>query len=363
MNNYWKNLSGVLAVILLAAANAHSEVIYLKDGQVIHGTILDEAFKVKTQFGENNIKLSLIDSVNFNGFAKDRKTDEIIWTGKYADAEFQLELSGILVGMSTSRGQKLAIAAPRESAKSTIVSLQYVIYCICYKVEDFIVIISSTADQAVNFLSNIKQELERNDLLWRDFPEVCEIGRKPGPPRWSQKDIVTRNCVKVIALGVGQQIRGRRNKEHRPSLIILDDVETDESFQTPDAFNKLQDWLTKAVLKSGTSTTNVVYVGTIHHYNSLLAQFTNPTSHSGWIKKIYRSVINWSERFDLWEKWVKIFNYQEEYEGESGHEAAKRFFKAKEMAMLKGTKVLWPENKSYYELMVMREQDGCINKL
>lgn len=192
---------------------------------------------------------------------------------KFPDAEFHSELANQLFQISTSRGSKNAIAAPRGSAKSTIVSLQYVIYCICYKTEDFVIIISNTADQAVNFLTNIKQELERNELLIKDFPEICEIGQKPGPARWSQKEIITKNGVKVTALGVGQQIRGRLNKEHRPTLIILDDIETDESYQTPDVFDKLQNWLTKSVLKAGTSITNVVYVGTIHHYNSLLAQF------------------------------------------------------------------------------------------
>jgi predicted phage terminase large subunit-like protein len=274
------------------------------------------------------------------------------------DAEFHQELSTLLAEISVKRGSKNAIAAPRDSAKSTIVSLQYVVYCICYKIEEFIVMISSTADQAVNLLTNVKQELERNDLLQRDFPEVCEIGRTPGPPRWTLKEIVTRNGVKVIALGVGQQIRGRRNKEHRPSLIILDDVETDESFQTPESFYKQQDWLTKAVLKAGTSTTNVVYVGTIHHYNSLLAQFTNLSSHPGWHKRVYKSVISWAERVEFWERWTRIFNYQESHEGEDGPDAARLFFEARKEAMLKGTKLLWEAKKSYYDLMVVREQDG-----
>lgn len=277
------------------------------------------------------------------------------------DAKFHTELSDCLSYMSLERGIKYAIAAPRESAKSTIVTLEYVVYCICYKLEDFIVIISSTADQAVSFLSNIKQELEKNTRLIQDFPEVCEIGKKPNPLRWTQKEIITKNSVSVLALGTGQQMRGRKNREHRPSLIILDDVETDESFQTPENYDKLNDWLTKAVLKAGTSTTNVVYVGTIHHYSSLLYQFTSPDAHQGWEKRIYRSIISWSSHPELWEKWILIFNNKEEYKKEQGPEAAQKYYEAHKEKMFKGTEVLWPENKSYYALMVMREQDGYIS--
>ncbi len=280
---------------------------------------------------------------------------------KVADGSFQEELSRMLYGLANRRGTKIAIAAPRGCAKSTIVSLEYVIYCICYKLENFIVIISSTADQARGFLNDIKQELETNEHLTKDFPDICEIGVKPGPPRWTQHEIVTRNKVKVIALGVGQQIRGRRNREFRPSLVILDDIETNEGLQNMENFNKLEDWLTKAVLKSGSSTSNFIYIGTIHHYGSLLAKFTDPRETAGWDSKIYKSVISWAERIDLWERWIKIFHSQDTYNDDSGPEAARKFFEDNKAEMLKGTQVIWPTNKSYYDLMVLREQDGYIS--
>jgi predicted phage terminase large subunit-like protein len=280
---------------------------------------------------------------------------------KHPDGPFQEELSKMLNGLVTKRGSKIAIAAPRNCAKSTITTLQYVIYCICYKLENFIVIISSTADQARGFLNDIKQELETNEHLIKDFPDICEIGAKPGPPRWTQHEIVTRNKVKVIALGVGQQIRGRRNREFRPSLVILDDIESNEGLQNMESFNNLEDWLTKAVLKAGSSTSNFIYVGTIHHYGSLLAKFTNPKEAPGWDSRIYKSVISWAERSELWERWIKIFHSQDAYKDDFGIEAAKRFLEDNKTEMLKGTQVLWPASKSYYDLMVMREQDGHVS--
>lgn len=277
---------------------------------------------------------------------------------KHPDAPFHVELSGLLDGMTYSRGMKSAIAAPRDSAKSTIISLQYVLYCICYDLEKFILLVSNTSDQAAELLSSVKKELETNELLMRDFPEASEFGLHPKPPRWTKNDIVTRNGIKVLALGSGQQVRGRRNKESRPSLIILDDIEKDESLQNSESYEKLHDWITKAVLKAGAVHTNVVFAGTIHHYGSLLARFVDPTAFPGWYKKVYRSIVSWSPNPQLWEAWVRIFNNQQEFEGEYGPEAAKRYFEAHEKEMLEGTEVLWPESKSYYDLMVLREQEG-----
>ena len=277
---------------------------------------------------------------------------------KSPDADFHKDLTGILREITTKRGSKYAIAAPRESAKSTIVSLEYVIYCICYKIERYIVIISSTNDQATGFLGDIKKEFESNELLIQDFPNICEVGK---PPRWTQKEIVTRNNIKVLALGTGQQIRGRRNREFRPSLIILDDIETNEETKTAEGYYKLHDWVTKSVLKAGTATTNVICIGTIHHYNSLLAQLIHPNSFPGWEKRIYRSIISWSSHPELWETWTKIYNYQENYDNEDGPGAAERFFNANKEDMLEGVQVLWPQHKSYHDLMIMREQEGYIS--
>ena len=277
---------------------------------------------------------------------------------KSEDGIFQAETSGLLTGLIANRGTKIAIAAPREHGKSTLVSLEYILYSICHKREEFIVIISHTADQAAGFLENIKNELVSNQRLILDFPEVCEIGAKPGPPRWTKTEVITRNGVKILALGTGQQIRGRRNRQYRPSLIVLDDIESDESARNPEGYDKLEQWLTKSVLKAGSSDTNVVFVGTIHHYHSLLAKATSPDHFPGWTKKIYKAVRSWSIHPELWEKWTLIFNNRESYGNGSGPKAALEFFQTNKEKMLEGTKVLWPALKDYYHLMVKREEEG-----
>lgn len=275
---------------------------------------------------------------------------------KRPDADFHKEICGLLGRMHKTPGTRLAIAAPRGSAKTTLLQA-YAVYCIVNQKKKFILIISNTAPQAESFLSAIKAELETNSRLLSDFPEVCEFGKKPGPPRWRQHEIITRNKIRVLAIGTGQQMRGVKYREHRPDLIIMDDLEADESTLNPETRDKLQNWVNKTVLKAGTDGTDIICAGTIHHYDSFLAQLTSPDYFREWKKKVYKSVISWSERPELWEKWGKIYHHEEEFGGKGGPDAARKFFEHHKNSMLKGTKVLWSQNKGYYDLMVMREED------
>lgn len=63
----------------------------------------------------------------------------------------------------------------------------------------------------------------------------------------------------------------------------------------------------------------------------------------------------------MWEEWNNIYSNLTEFNGESGINAAKMFFEDNKAEMLKGTKVLWPEAKTYYTLMVQREEEGHIS--
>lgn len=278
---------------------------------------------------------------------------------KHPASSMHKDVAEILHAASLERGRKIAIAAPRGHAKSTLGSLFFVLWSICYGRETFVLLVSETADQANKLLQAIKEELESNPLLRQDFPEVCEIpGIKPGPMRWREDEIVTRNGVMVTALGASKRMRGRRNAEHRPSLIVLDDVESEQTVNSPDQREKLQNWFFRTVLKAGDNRTNFVVMGTILHHDSLLATLLDPKNSPSWRGKLYRAVATWSPRPELWARWERIFAGQEEHEGNSGEEAARRFFEAHRAEMVEGTEVLWPEKEDYRKLMEIRLTEG-----
>jgi len=260
------------------------------------------------------------------------------------------------------RGGRLAVAAPRGHAKSTIVSLAFVLWCLFYDKERLILVVSATREQAVQLLTHIKDQLLRNELLKQDFPSLCRLDGGPGsgrqPKPWRDNRIMLANGAMVMACGAGQSLRGARNGKERPGLIIADDIEEQEQVISEDQRRKLTEWFNRTLLHAGHTETNVIVVGTVLHHASLLATLLNPSLASGWRSSKYQAVISFADRTDLWDHWTAIFRGTEEFEGKSGPDAAKAYFAANEEEMLRGTSVLWPEWESYHDLMVMREREG-----
>jgi len=242
-------------------------------------------------------------------------------------------------------GTKTAEIAPRGHAKSTSVTFKDTLHAVAYQYKKYIILISDSSDQADNFLSDIKDALENNERIKEDFGEL------EGDP-WKSNVIVTNTGIKVEALGSGKKIRGRKHHQYRPDLIILDDIENDENVRTPEQRRKLENWYYKAVSKSGLEYTDYFVIGTILHYDSLLEKIMrNPAYHS----KKYQAVISFSKAVGLWDQWERIFS---DLSNKNRKEDALQFFKYNEQKMLEGTKVLWPETKSYYSLMVDKLSEG-----
>ena len=269
-------------------------------------------------------------------------------------ADFHKDTFNCLMEATVERNKMIAIAAPRGNAKSSMVSLFYAIWSICYGFDKCILIVSSTKDQAEKLLAHIKAELTTNQRLLKDFADVYG---QPNP-KWCATEIITKNGISVIVSSVGHAIRGVRHREFRPSLIILDDVETAESTRTGEGREKQYEWFTKIVMNQGSENTNIVVAGTVLHYDSLLARLISQEEFPNWDKRVHRSVIRWSDRQDLWDKLLAILHGRESYKDKTGPKAAQEMFQDNKEEMLKGTKVLWEAKESYYDLMLLRDSIG-----
>lgn len=247
--------------------------------------------------------------------------------------------------ISRADGCRKAIEAPRGHAKSTTFTFKDSVHAAVYAYKHYEIILSDSSEQAEGFLSFIKTEFEENAALREDFGEL--VGRV-----WKASVILTGNGVKIEAIGSGKKIRGRRHKQWRPDLIVCDDLENDENVNTPEQRKKLRDWYYKAVSKAGDTYTDIVYVGTLLHYDALLA---NVAKNPDYDVKKYRGVISFAENTELWDAWERIFT---DLSNERHKEDALAFFEANREAMLEGTEVLWEAKQSYYKLMVIRISEG-----
>jgi len=242
------------------------------------------------------------------------------------------------------QGCRRATAAPRGHAKSTNFTFKDGVHATLYEYKHFIILMSDTYGQAAGFLAAYAEELEDNEAIREDFGDL-----RGGI--WREDVIVTKTNIKVQAMGAGQKVRGLKHKNWRPDLFILDDMENDTNVQTPEQRKKLNDWFTKAVLKAGDSYTDFVYIGTMLHYDGLLAKILKNPGFKG---RKYKAVLSFSNS-KLWDDWEKIYI---DLSNENHETDALAFFEANREEMLAGTQVLWEEKNSYYDLMRERIDGG-----
>ena len=130
--------------------------------------------------------------------------------------------------MCCSESKFVAIAAPRGHAKSTSISLSYVLACILFRERKFVLMVSDTEAQAAMFLGQITQELQEN----KDIIELFGIKtNEEGLVKFikdSATDIIVEftdgTKFRIIAKGSEQKLRGMLWNGARPDLIVCDDL-------------------------------------------------------------------------------------------------------------------------------------------
>jgi predicted phage terminase large subunit-like protein len=158
--------------------------------------------------------------------------------------------------------RRVLIAAPRGTAKSTVTTLIYPLWKAAFKTSNeelFIVIISESQAQSINFLSRIKYHLTYSTQFKQIFGDL-------GPEtasKWTHTDIVLANGTRMVAVGTGQRVRGFLQGDTRPNLIIVDDFESELNAYTPEARAKNRKWLTEAVIPSLSDEGKIAMIGTV----------------------------------------------------------------------------------------------------
>ncbi len=186
---------------------------------------------------------------------------------KYASAPFHKELFTLTEDDSTALN---AIVAFRGSGKSTIITLSYPLWAILgQQQKKNIVIFSRTIQQSKQYLKNIKEELENNELLRRDLGPFKEEENE-----WnSQSLVVTNYNARITVASIEQGVRGFRHGSYRPDLIILDDIEDINSVQTQENRDKTFRWVSGDVMPLGDKNTKFIFIGNLLHEDSLLRRF------------------------------------------------------------------------------------------
>jgi predicted phage terminase large subunit-like protein len=166
-----------------------------------------------------------------------------------------------------SPAKKVVIAAPRGHAKSTAITHAFILAMLLFREKEFCLLVSDTEGQAVEFLGDIRAEIEGNEEL------ISAFGIK-GLIKATDTNIICQfkdgHRFRIVAKGSEQKVRGIKWRGKRPDLIVGDDLENDEIVMNPERREKFRRWFMNALIPCGSDTCDVRIVGTVLHLDSML---------------------------------------------------------------------------------------------
>jgi hypothetical protein len=280
-------------------------------------------------------------------------------------------------------GELFALAMPRGSGKTSLCQTA-VIWSIFYGHHAFVMLIGSDEFSASNSLTSVKIECETNDELYADFPEILHPIRKlerinvrstgqtlNGEPtylEWSQKQIIFPTVKDSLASGAivrGSGLTGhfrgmnaKRPKDGavlRPSLVIVDDPQTDESSRSPSQSATRTAVLSGAVLGLAGPGKRIAGIMplTVINAGDMADMILNRELHPDWQGERTRMVYQFPANMDLWEQYDVVRQDALKAGGDHGKSANEFYAKHREEMDL-GAKVAWPERVAPGELSALQ---------
>ena len=280
---------------------------------------------------------------------------------------------------AVQKGELFAMAMPRGSGKTSLCEAGC-LWAVITGYHPFALLIGATAAAAKNNLHSIQTQLEGNDLLAADFPEVCyPIQRLEGihqrkllyrgePIRtlFTKTKIVlptiagSQASASVIQVaGITGSYRGLKHTRGdgstiRPSFGLIDDPQNDRSAKSETMTAAREQSITGSFLGlpgPGQKMAGLMCV-TVIERNDLAERFLDRQRNPGWqgerLKLLYASPTN----EELWARYAEL--REEGLRNEDGGKAGTDFYRKHRKAMDAGAKVAWPERYRDGELSAVQ---------
>lgn len=268
------------------------------------------------------------------------------------------------------KGGQYAMGLPRGFGKSSLCETGAE-WALLNGHRRFVVPIGPSEDHAVKSLASIRTDLETNDLLLEDFPEVCyPIRRLEGinqrasgqlldgrPTRVSIRDNELRlptipgsqsSGSIIMVAGITSSFRGMKHKLAdgrviRPDLLLIDDPQTDESARSPSQCMYREEIVTKTAMGLAGPTEKIaaLMTCTVVQGGDLADRFLDPDIYPDWQGKRGKTLYSLPENEELWARYAEILRECLKAKGEDGIERATRFYQEHRAEMDKGAKAAW----------------------
>ena len=279
------------------------------------------------------------------------------------------------------RGGLFALALPRGSGKTTITE-SAALWSMLYGHREFVVLIGATESAALELLDSLKTELEVNERLAEDFPEVCyPVAQLEGIANrcagqlckgertritWTSNEIVLPTVegsrasgIIVRVAGITGRIRGMKFKRSdgrsvRPSLVIIDDPQTSESAGSLEQTRKRVRVLAGDILGLAGPGQKIsgIMPCTIIRPGDMADIILNRNTHPDWNGEKTRMVYRFPTNMKLWEEYAEI--RAEALRTEGNFQKATEFYLANREAMDAGAEVSWEARFNHDEVSALQ---------
>lgn len=278
-------------------------------------------------------------------------------------------------------GGLLALALPRGSGKTTCCE-RAAIWAAANGLRSYVVLIGADQGAAVQNLESIKSELETNDRLAADYPEVCHPirclegihNRAKGQLYQGQRTRIgwTQNRVILPTIpaspasgaiiqvaGITGRIRGMKysrqdGTQARPDLVIPDDPQTDQAARSPSQCATRERILCGAILglAGPQKKISAIMPCTVIRPGDMADRVLDRRIHPEWQGERARLLYAEPARLDLWERYAEL-RKDGLAAGDEGR-AATDFYRDNREAMDAGAKPAWPERFNADELSAVQ---------
>lgn len=158
---------------------------------------------------------------------------------------------------------RFALGIPRGFSKTIMLKL-YVVWAILFSDKKFILVVGATEGHAVNFLTDIADMLDHQNvrMLFGDWRVA--ISKDTGALK-----VFSFRGRNIILFGIGQggSPRGHNIKFVRPDLIIMDDIQKREDAPNPDMAQELMVWMLGTLMKAcHPRNCTFIFVGNMYPY-------------------------------------------------------------------------------------------------
>lgn len=278
---------------------------------------------------------------------------------------------------ATHAGGRSVVAWPRGSGKDSWIEVE-VLRALLYGHRRFVALIGATEAHARRSLKKIKRELERNDRLAADFPEVCypirKLERNPvrarmqtykGAPtliEWTEDSVILPTVAgkKTSGAGLmvagitgairGPSVLGPSGEPIRPDMVIVNDAQTRESAASPTQTAQREAIVLDDVLMLAGPDVEIAatMLCTVIYRGDLSDRFLDRDRHPDWRAVRSRMLESFPADMDLWDRYAEV--RRAGLRDGDGGQAGNEFYAANRAAMDAGGVVSWPARKRAGEL-------------